>query len=106
MVLEVEEYKNLNYADLLAIADSGNPSVVCGYPIMIIYSKEFKPAVLKKFFELSFGYVSKITLLKNGQYFILCNKYNKQCIEPFMKFDDISEKLGNEPEKIINFILE
>ena len=104
--MEVLEYKKLNYYTILRIVEEETILEIQGLPVILDYSKNFSSDLLEKFFTLSFKSLSKIVLLKNSEFFILVNKYNLECIEPFTSFTDVSNELENSTKKIINFILE
>jgi len=104
-VMEVEEYTRIHYFEMLRISEDKNIAHIQGRPILIEYSKNFSEELLQQFFSLTFSYLSKIVLLKDGSYSILCNKYAVERIEPFDTYTDVTAELANNSKATILYIL-
>ena len=102
-IMYVEEYKKINQYTLKDILESKNIFDIQGQPILIVYSSNISKQELIDFFNLSFKYISKIALEKNSKYYIVCDKYKKEVIEPFHQYENVSENMNT--EDIINFII-
>ena len=99
----VEEYKKINQYTLKDILESKNIFNIQGQPILIVYSSNVSKQELLDFFDLSYKYISKIVLEKKSKYYIICDKYKKEVIEPFSQYEDVSENMNI--ESIVNFII-
>ncbi len=103
--MEVEEYTYLKYYEILRIVEEKDIASIQGKPIVIVYSQQFTESFLKDFFTTTFSVLSKIVLQKGETFYLLCNKYEKECIEPFSEIIDVTQETRNDPVAIVDYIM-
>jgi len=103
--MEVEEYIYLKYYQMLHIVEKKDVVGLQGRPVVIVYSGQFTESFLKDFFAITFSVLSKIVLQKRDGYYLLCNKYERECIEPFSEITDVTKEISNNPHAIVDYIM-
>lgn len=103
--MEVEEYIYLKYYEMRSILEDKAITRIQGRPVVIIYSSQFTEEFLKQFFAYSFSFLSKIVLEKSGKYYLLCDKYEKECIEPFKGLVSVTDDIKNDVNTLIAYSL-
>jgi hypothetical protein len=103
--MEVEEYTYLKYYEMLRIVEEKDVLSLQGKPLVIVYSGQFTEDFLGDFFELTFSVLSKIVLQKGDIFYLLCNKYERECIEPFSQIIDQTKEIANKPLSIVSYIM-
>lgn len=103
--MEVEEYTYLKYYEMLRIVEENDVANIQGKPVVIIYSGQLTESFLTDFFAVTFSVLSKIVLQKGDLFYLLCDKYEKECIEPFLQITDATKEISNSPLAIVNYIL-
>jgi hypothetical protein len=103
--MEVEEYTYLKYFEMLKIVERESPAHVQGRPVIIVYSGQFTSQFLQQFFDVTFPILSKIVLEKESKHYLLCDKYEKECIEPFNQMVNVTSQINNNVSAIVDFIM-
>lgn len=103
--MEVEEYTYLKYFEMLSIVEEKSVTRIQGRPVVLVYSGQFTSPFLKDFFELTFPVLSKIVLQKEDKHYLLCDKYEKECIEPFPELISVTGEINNDASVLVNFIM-
>jgi hypothetical protein len=103
--MEVEEYLYLKYYDMLRVVEEKDIVGIQGRPVVIVYSGQFTETFLQDFFEIAFSVLSKIVLQKGDSFYLLCNKYEKECIEPFSQITDVTIEISNSRVAVVDYII-
>ena len=100
----VEAYVSFSSTDVVDVLQSDNILQIQGQNLFLktdTYSKEDVETFLKRIVSV----VDKIAIEKNnGNVLIVVNKFKEDVIEPFSLYEDISEILNGDIEKIIDII--
>lgn len=102
--MEVEEYKFLKYYEMLTIIENKSYLAIQGWPIVIIYSKQCTASFLEQFLDAVYPVISKIVVQKGDVFYKVCDKYKKECIEPFKYFEDLTTNKGINISSVISAI--
>lgn len=103
--MEAEVYTYLKYFEMLRMVEGESFAHIQGRPVVIVYSSHFTEEFLQSFFKRTFSVLSKIVLEKSGKHYLVCDKYEKECIEPFDGLLTVVNETDNNVEKIIAYIL-
>jgi hypothetical protein len=102
-LMEVEEYVYLKYYEMRSLLEDKELHRIQGSPLVLVYSSQFTTEFLVDFLSYIFPYVSKIVLEKNNTHVIVCDKYKKECSEPFESVSDVSDDFKNDISLIAAF---
>ncbi len=101
----VEEYVHISPQDITKANTSKVFLFVQGYNILFMYD-DYRNIDTNLFLKSVFGIVGKIAAEgKDGSFFILSDRFGtNEVTEPFLKYENVSEKISHDTKKMSVFI--